>query len=147
MKKGWVIVVIILVLLVLAVLGFLFTPNNQINACPEDAKLCPDGTIVGRTGPSCEFSPCQDNKNSICGGIAGIQCPDGYFCNFTDPKYTSDAGGDCVKNNLTNCAKSNETCGGGIQGPNGESNNIDCCAGLTCNHSSGTAYSEIGVCI
>jgi hypothetical protein len=27
-------------------------------ACPADAKLCPDGSAVGRTGPNCEFSEC-----------------------------------------------------------------------------------------
>ena len=27
-------------------------------ACTLDAKLCPDGTYVSRTGPSCEFAPC-----------------------------------------------------------------------------------------
>ncbi len=26
--------------------------------CTKDAKLCPDGSSVGRTGPSCEFAPC-----------------------------------------------------------------------------------------
>ena len=27
-------------------------------ACTADAKLCPDGSAVGRTGPNCEFAPC-----------------------------------------------------------------------------------------
>ncbi len=27
-------------------------------ACTMDAKICPDGSAVGRTGPSCEFAPC-----------------------------------------------------------------------------------------
>jgi hypothetical protein len=27
-------------------------------ACTMDAKICPDGTAVGRVGPSCEFAPC-----------------------------------------------------------------------------------------
>lgn len=26
--------------------------------CTEDAKMCPDGTFVGRVPPSCEFEPC-----------------------------------------------------------------------------------------
>lgn len=26
--------------------------------CTQDAKLCPDGTSVGRVGPNCEFAPC-----------------------------------------------------------------------------------------
>lgn len=27
-------------------------------ACTLDAKICPDGSAVGRTGPNCEFFPC-----------------------------------------------------------------------------------------
>ena len=27
-------------------------------ACTMEAKLCPDGSYVGRTPPSCEFTPC-----------------------------------------------------------------------------------------
>lgn len=31
---------------------------NQPVACTAEAKLCPDGSSVGRSGPKCEFSPC-----------------------------------------------------------------------------------------
>lgn len=27
-------------------------------ACTEEAKICPDGSAVGRTGPKCEFAAC-----------------------------------------------------------------------------------------
>ena len=27
-------------------------------ACTMDAKICPDGSGVGRVGPNCEFAPC-----------------------------------------------------------------------------------------
>jgi len=30
-------------------------------ACTMEAKMCPDGTYVGRTGPRCEFAPCPGN--------------------------------------------------------------------------------------
>ena len=33
-------------------------PINQPVACTEEAKLCPDGSAVGRVGPNCEFAPC-----------------------------------------------------------------------------------------
>jgi hypothetical protein len=26
--------------------------------CTMDAKICPDGSAVGRSGPDCEFDPC-----------------------------------------------------------------------------------------
>ena len=29
-------------------------------ACTEEAKECPDGSYVGRTGPRCEFTPCPE---------------------------------------------------------------------------------------
>jgi hypothetical protein len=29
-------------------------------ACNADGKACPDGTVVGRTGPNCEFPACPD---------------------------------------------------------------------------------------
>jgi len=29
-------------------------------ACTQDAKLCPDGSYVGRVGPDCEFALCPD---------------------------------------------------------------------------------------
>jgi len=34
--------------------------NNQSSpkACTMEAKICPDGSSVGRTGPNCEFAPC-----------------------------------------------------------------------------------------
>lgn len=33
------------------------TPSDGV-FCTQDAKLCPDGSYVGRTGPQCEFTPC-----------------------------------------------------------------------------------------
>lgn len=30
--------------------------------CTQDARLCPDGSYVGRTGPDCEFSPCPEES-------------------------------------------------------------------------------------
>lgn len=37
------------------------TPTSPIGGgaiCTEEAKLCPDGSAVGRTGPQCEFEAC-----------------------------------------------------------------------------------------
>jgi hypothetical protein len=30
--------------------------------CPQDAKMCPDGSFVGRVAPSCAFAPCPGKK-------------------------------------------------------------------------------------
>ncbi len=32
--------------------------DTETYMCTMDAKICPDGSAVGRTGPKCEFSPC-----------------------------------------------------------------------------------------
>jgi hypothetical protein len=32
------------------------------SACTQEAKLCPDGGSVGRTGPNCEFAECPSDK-------------------------------------------------------------------------------------
>ncbi|MCI0503359.1 hypothetical protein L0Y65_01455 [Candidatus Micrarchaeota archaeon] len=32
--------------------------GNNTTACTEEAKICPDGSAVGRIGPDCEFAPC-----------------------------------------------------------------------------------------
>ena len=53
------------------ILFVLYQLTNRSNsslpiACPADAKLCPDGSAVGRTGSKCEFQPCiQDSPTSI----------------------------------------------------------------------------------
>jgi len=31
--------------------------------CTAEAKLCPDGSYVGRSGPNCEFKSCPDEKS------------------------------------------------------------------------------------
>lgn len=54
-----------LVFLVLAFLGlvgslvkgFISSRKKEV-ACTMEAKVCPDGTSVGRVAPSCEFAPC-----------------------------------------------------------------------------------------
>src|SRR4051812_22427583 len=53
-------------------------PSSQ--ACTMEAKLCPDGSSVGRTGPNCEFQACPDTATSTqatstgttSGGSGGI---------------------------------------------------------------------------
>jgi hypothetical protein len=36
--------------------------------CTMEAKLCPDGSYVGRTGPKCEFAPCPEGGGQVVGG-------------------------------------------------------------------------------
>ncbi|MES2134906.1 MAG: hypothetical protein V4449_01530 [Patescibacteria group bacterium] len=50
------------VLVIALVAGaFLFYPKEttpQTTLCTMEAKICPDGSAVGRTGPQCEFTAC-----------------------------------------------------------------------------------------
>lgn len=69
MQKGQAPILIVVGLLILAVaIGGVFylgrktiktqpqNPNQK--ACTMEAKICPDGSGVGRTGPNCEFAEC-----------------------------------------------------------------------------------------
>lgn len=38
-------------------------PTNPV-ACTSEAKICPNGSSVGRVGPNCEFAPCASYHNS-----------------------------------------------------------------------------------
>lgn len=52
-------------------------------ACTEEAKICPDGSAVGRTGPNCEFAPCPEEP-AMCTADAK-ECPDGSFVGRIPP--------------------------------------------------------------
>lgn len=45
-------------------------------ACTEEAKICPDGSAVGRQGPNCEFTPCPPANYTLYGKVTiGPLCP------------------------------------------------------------------------
>lgn len=54
-------IVVIVTIGVIALLSWSATtsPFEQDVVCTLEARLCPDGSYVGRTGPNCEFAPCQ----------------------------------------------------------------------------------------
>jgi len=50
-------------------------------ACTQEAKICPDGSSVGRIGPNCEFPTCPESKlkiNECNASQRGQSCEDGY---------------------------------------------------------------------
>lgn len=57
------------------------SPGNggQI-ACPQDAKLCPDGSAVGRIGPNCEFAECPTATEEGASCSSDADCPYGTSC-------------------------------------------------------------------
>ncbi len=54
--------IILAVIIVFYILNYSPTQEPQ-SACTMEAKICPDGSAVGRTGPNCEFAPCPIVEN------------------------------------------------------------------------------------
>lgn len=46
--------------------------------CTEEAKICPDGSTVGRTGSSCDFAPCLPPNIEISRVGISFVMPAGY---------------------------------------------------------------------
>jgi len=41
------------------------TVGKRTVSCTQEAKLCPDGSAVGRVGPHCEFAECPQLKSAF----------------------------------------------------------------------------------
>jgi len=63
--------ILIILLVIFLFFYFLKSSKNKISpinispspvACTMEAKQCPDGSYVSRTGPKCEFSPCPSSQ-------------------------------------------------------------------------------------
>ena len=54
------ILIIFLVIAVIIGISLWLCPKEETEnvACTQEAKICPDGSAVGRTGPNCEFAEC-----------------------------------------------------------------------------------------
>lgn len=129
-----VVIALVIIGLFVFLLVVLTSPKNVDApiACPADAKICPDGSAVGRIPPTCEFSPCpQDNtptpndtpvvpQQPVCPADAKIcwdgstvtrQLPDCLFadCPPEPPKPTCPSGEYSSSDCDSQCA-SNEEC-------------------------------------
>ena len=79
-----------IVILVLGVAAFFYrntlehpsTPvgGNQ-TACTQEAKICPDGVSVGRTGPNCSFAVCPAPNVALASARVEFVLPQGYLEN------------------------------------------------------------------
>lgn len=61
MQKEHLVVVLIAAVIVFAVVGGYLQSSllsQQNRGCTMEAKVCSDGSTVGRTGPNCEFAAC-----------------------------------------------------------------------------------------
>lgn len=89
---------ILIVGALVAILVWLFvvdseTPPHPV-ACTMEARICPDGSAVGRTGPNCEFAECKVSEipieepsvPDIVACTMDVQsCPDGSFVGRVAP--------------------------------------------------------------
>jgi hypothetical protein len=76
----------ILLIVVIGIAGFLY--RNAMSrptatapagtACTLEAKICPDGTSVGRTGPNCAFAPCPAGNVEVPANGIAFAIPPGY---------------------------------------------------------------------
>jgi hypothetical protein len=55
-----------------AKLNELYKCSQSVVACTQDAKQCPDGTYVSRTGPNCEFSACPMASTCVTDWQCGV---------------------------------------------------------------------------
>lgn len=63
MRKIYILVLLLIIVIGAAVFVSLNNTGNKSTqpiACTMEAKLCSDGSAVGRTGPNCEFASCPD---------------------------------------------------------------------------------------
>ncbi len=72
----------ILVIILVGVGGLIYRnaaehPYQQI-ACPLDAKICPDGTSLSRTGSSCTFPACPPPNVSLDSISIAYAIPNGF---------------------------------------------------------------------
>ncbi len=78
----------------------IISPSEPI-FCTQEAKQCPDGSYVGRTGPRCEFTKCQD--------VIPIPVPNPIVdC----PQYSSPAPGWCSDGTILPPIKGSNGCYG-----------------------------------
>lgn len=67
MKQNYLLIGIGVGLLLILIGLYLFKSSvyNGELACTQEAKICPNGLAVGRTGINCEFAPCVATETSL----------------------------------------------------------------------------------
>jgi hypothetical protein len=105
-QKGGALLIIIIILVIILIGGgvayYYYTTKAQPKpvACTQEAKICPDGSSVGRSGPNCDFAPCPDptigwnNINNAEFGFS-LKYPNNFFDAGHKPKILI---GDCNYN-------------------------------------------------
>jgi hypothetical protein len=102
-KKLYYIACAVLVILVLVIMSLVYVNKDQLfgnkkneYACTMEAKICPDGSAVGRQGAQCEFAACPAfptgsaiiQRSSAKNMSEEIKQPTIYVA-FTEKEYTT----------------------------------------------------------
>lgn len=61
MKKSYIIIPVVCIAGIVAFTWYTLPITPVLTACTMEARLCPDGSSMGRTGPNCEFTACPQN--------------------------------------------------------------------------------------
>ncbi len=96
MKKSTKILIGTLVLLIVGTgvyVGLKTNKSNDVVFCTMDAKMCPDGSFVGRIAPDCEFAECPSApeiesdfyKNGVITANNPGQKPDTMYLIYEEP--------------------------------------------------------------
>jgi len=86
---------IILILLSIAfILSFKILQKPKGISCTLEAKLCPDGSTVGRIPPNCEFAPCLKILTTPTIQNVYTSCYSNDDCLLINNKYGVDCCGD-----------------------------------------------------
>jgi len=64
MTRNKIIIIAGIIIAIIAVIAiwFLIKGGEEPVACTMDAKLCPDGSYVGRVSPDCDFASCPETR-------------------------------------------------------------------------------------
>lgn len=70
MRKTYILILAFAVMgVAAAVFSSVRNKNTHPIACTMEAKICPDGSAVGRTGTNCEFAECPTPVSTISGRV------------------------------------------------------------------------------
>ena len=67
MNKKYILIIVTAIILIAGGIYYYFAKQKSPEpvACTMEAKLCPDGSYVGRVSPNCEFAPCPPEERTV----------------------------------------------------------------------------------
>lgn len=93
LNPRWLVLGLVVLALIIAgaAASYYYLNSNKQVACTLEAKICPDGSSVGRTGPKCEFSKCStSNATDATANWKTITDNYGFTIKFPDDFVTQE---------------------------------------------------------